>query len=261
MGVDLELAVAALAASCDPPGPGADGRMRLRFDAALFHERWGGSTAAHSPTISASTRRGRGRDSSAGRGRRSLGGGPRDQASEWAAFELARSLDKAAACEATALGFLGLLGASYVQAGYASAAEMLDAFASSERFQVLAFFDLLAGRGAGSRQAEALRQRDLEAFAVLHAGPGAAPATRSPCGRRSPHSGGCARRADSRHSFEHARPTVERIELPAKLCFASRRLLRQAPDDDGPGKRRPVRHPRQSRWLDELGRLKGGRPA
>ena len=236
MGVDLELAVAALAASCDPRGPGADGRMRLRFDVALFHERWGSSSAArfadHFRFDPARSRQGQQWRPAAGAG---WGEVHESQASEWAAFELARSLDKPAACEATELGFPGFLGASYVLVGHASAAQMFDAFASSERFQVLAFFDLLAGRGAGSRQAEALRQHDLEAFAVLHAGPATRPATPSPCGKRSPRSSGCARRADSRHSFEHARPTVERIELPAKLCFASRRLLRQARDDDGPG--------------------------
>jgi hypothetical protein len=176
MGIDLELAVAALAVDCDPRAPSADGRLRLRFDVALFHERWGRQNAepftAHfrfDPRRPWLGQQWRPRADVAWADVRE------SQASEWAAFELARSLDKPAACEATALGFAGLPGAIYAQAGYASAAQMLDAFASSERFQVVAFFDLLAGRGAGSRQAEALRRRDLAAFAALHVGPAAAP--------------------------------------------------------------------------------------
>jgi hypothetical protein len=51
---------------------------------------------------------------------------------------------------------------------------MLDAFASSERFQVLARFDLLAGPDGGSRQADALRAGDLATYATLAAGPGQA---------------------------------------------------------------------------------------
>ena len=173
LGVDPEIAVAALAASCDLRGPGADGRMRLRFDVALFHERWGRGSAArfadHFRCDPARPWQGQQWRPAADASWQDIHA---SHAGEWAAFELARSLDKPAACEATALGFPRLLGASYALVGYASAAQMFDAFASSERFQVLAFFDLLAGQGASSREAEALRRRDTDAFAALHVGSG-----------------------------------------------------------------------------------------
>ena len=92
--------------------------------------------------------------------------------SERAAFELARSLDKTAACAATVLGFPRMLGASHALAGYESPAQMTDAFASSERFQVLAFFDLIAGPTGSSRALEALRSNDLETYATMRAAPG-----------------------------------------------------------------------------------------
>jgi hypothetical protein len=95
-------------------------------------------------------------------------------ASEWAAFELARSLDKMAACASAGLGFAGLLGACHAALGYESPAQMFDAFASSERFQALARFDLLGGQDRESRQVVALRSRDLETYATLAAGPAAA---------------------------------------------------------------------------------------
>jgi hypothetical protein len=146
--------------------------MRIRLDVSLFHEHWGHS---HAERFARHFRFAPARPKQGQQWRPTAGASWQDvhasHASEWAAFELARSLDEPAACEATALGFPKLSGATYALAGYASAAQMFDAFASSERFQVLAFFDLLAGRGAGSQQAEALRQRDLEGFAALHAGP------------------------------------------------------------------------------------------
>ncbi len=176
LGIDVELAVAVLAASCDARGPAAGHSLRLRFDAALFHERWGAQNAtrfaAHFRFDPAQPWRGQQWRPAAQAGWADIHAG---QASEWAAFELARSLDKTAACEVTALGFVELSGATYALTGYASASQMLDAFASSERFQVLAFFDLLAAPRGGSRQAASLRQRDVEAFAALHVGASAAP--------------------------------------------------------------------------------------
>ena len=65
-----------------------------------------------------------------------------------------------------------MLGASHALVGYESSAQMADAFASSERFQVLAFFDLLAGSAGDSRELDALRRNDLETYATLRAAPG-----------------------------------------------------------------------------------------
>jgi hypothetical protein len=172
LGIDLGLAVAAVAAEHDPRGLAADQRLVLRFEPHLFYQRWGQQNpalfAAHfqfDPTRPWQGHRWR---AAATKPWREVHD---DQASEWAAFEQARSLDLMAACEAAALGFAGLLGASHAAAGYQSAAQMLEAFASSERFQVLARFDLLAGPSGDSRQIDALRAGDLESYATLAAGP------------------------------------------------------------------------------------------
>jgi hypothetical protein len=47
---------------------------------------------------------------------------------------------------------------------------MYNALASSERLQLVAMFDLIAGPNAASRQVEALRNQDFETFAALHQG-------------------------------------------------------------------------------------------
>jgi hypothetical protein len=51
---------------------------------------------------------------------------------------------------------------------------MFDAFASGERYQLLGYFDLIAGPDGNTRRVEALRRGDLETFATLHYGPGQA---------------------------------------------------------------------------------------
>lgn len=172
LGIDLALAVAAVAAEHDPRGLAPDNRLVLRFEPHLFFQRWGHQHpdrfAEHFQFDPARPWQGHRWRATAAKPWRDV---HEDLASEWAAFDLARSLDSTAACEAAALGFAGILGASHAAAGYQSAAQMLDAFASSERFQVLARFDLLAGPGGGSRQIDALRAGDLETYATLAAGP------------------------------------------------------------------------------------------
>lgn len=172
LGIDLALAVAAVAAEHDPRGLASDHRLVLRFEPHLFFQRWGQQHpdrfAEHFQFDPARPWQGHRWRAAAAKPWRDV---HEDLANEWAAFDLARSLDITAACEAAALGFAGILGAGYAAAGYQSAAQMLDAFASSERFQVLARFDLLAGPGGGSRQIDALRAGDLETYATLAAGP------------------------------------------------------------------------------------------
>lgn len=176
LGIDVALAVAVVAAEDDPRGlTEQDNRLVLRFEPHLFFERWG----RHNPTRFAEHFQFDPARPWQGHRWRTAAGEPWQEvhdslASEWAAFDLARSLDKMAACAATALGFAGTLGASCAAAGYQSPAQMADAFASSERFQLLARFDLLAGADGDSRQVAALRSNDVETYATLAAGPGQA---------------------------------------------------------------------------------------
>lgn len=172
LGVDVALAVAVAAAEGDPRGIAVGNRLVLRFEPHLFYQRWGQQNpdrfAGHFQFDPARPWQGHRWRAAADSGWREVHGSLAD---EWAAFDLARSLDNIAACEAAGLGFAAILGASHTAAGYQSAAQMLDAFASSERFQVLARFDLLAGPDGGSRQVDALRVGDLETYATLTAGP------------------------------------------------------------------------------------------
>lgn len=173
LGIDIALAVAVVAAEHDARGLTGDQQLVLRFEPHLFYQRWGmdhpDRFAEHFQFDPARPWQGHRWRATAAKPWREVHD---DLASEWAAFALARSLDGPGACASTALGFAGALGASHAAAGYQSPAQMLDAFASSERFQVLAFFDLLAGPAGGSRAADALRSHEIETFAELTAGPG-----------------------------------------------------------------------------------------
>jgi hypothetical protein len=175
LGIDVALAVAVAAAEDDPRGIAAGNRLVLRFEPHLFFQRWGQQNsdrfAQHFQFDPARPWQGHRWRAAADADWREVHSSLAD---EWAAFDLARSLDNTAACEAAALGFAAILGASHAAAGYQSAGQMLDAFASSERFQVLARFDLLAGPDGGSRQVDALRAGDLATYATLAAGPGQA---------------------------------------------------------------------------------------
>jgi hypothetical protein len=172
LGIDVALAVAVVAAEHDPRGLTPGNRLVLRFEAHLFYQRWGKD---HPDRFAEHFQFDPARPWQGHRWRAAADADWREVhcslADEWAAFDLARYLDYTAACEATALGFATILGASHAAAGYQSAAQMVDAFASSERFQVLARFDLLAGPDGGSRQADALRNDDLERYATVAAGP------------------------------------------------------------------------------------------
>ena len=173
--LDQALAAAALAAEHDPRGFTADQQLVLRFEVHLFWEQWGRRNpkpfAEHFQFDAARPWQGHRWRAAAAKPWREVHD---SQASERAAFELARGLDKPAACAAAGLGLAGMIGASHALAGYNTAPQMADAFASSERYQMLAFFDLLAGPDGGSRRATALHSQDLASYAMLTAGPGGA---------------------------------------------------------------------------------------
>ncbi|MBX7235488.1 MAG: N-acetylmuramidase domain-containing protein [Caldilineales bacterium] len=172
----ISIATAVLALVADRRGMDEAGRLVIRFEIDAFWDRWGQGQAevfarhfSFDPDRPWQQHRWR---PSAQAGWREV---HRAQNSEWAAFRRAVSLDQAAALDATALGFPRLMGLTHAAAGYDSAKAMLDAFASHERFQALAWFDFIAGPAADSRRLQALRQGDLDVFAALHYGPAGAP--------------------------------------------------------------------------------------
>jgi hypothetical protein len=63
-----------------------------------------------------------------------------------------------------------MMGFTFATIGYESAGQMFDAFSSSERYQIFAVFDLIAGPDANTRRLTALRRNDLGSFAALQVG-------------------------------------------------------------------------------------------
>lgn len=172
LGLDAGVTVAVLAEVADRRGMDEEGRLTIRFEVNAFWDRWGqGQTDVFARHFSFDPDRPwqkhRWRPSPDANWREVH----RSQDSEWAAFRLALGLDRAAALDAAALGFPRMMGFSHAAAGYDSAKAMLDAFASGERFQALAYFDFIAGPTADSRRLQALQAGDLDAFAALHYGP------------------------------------------------------------------------------------------
>jgi hypothetical protein len=68
------------------------------------------------------------------------------------------------------MGLAEMIGFNFATMGYESAGQMFDAFSSSERYQIFALFDLIAGPDADTRRLAALQRKDLDAFATLHYG-------------------------------------------------------------------------------------------
>lgn len=172
LGLQLPVAVAVLADIADQRGMDANGRLVIRFEVNTFYDRWGRNYAdvfarhfAFDPAHP--WQKHQWRKTADGKWQELHG----SQDREWAAFRLALGFDRTAALEATGMGFPGLMGFNHDAIGYESAKAMLDAFASNERFQALAYFDFIAGPTADSRRLQALRAGDLESFAALHYGP------------------------------------------------------------------------------------------
>ena len=94
----------------------------------------------------------------------------RNQVAEWEVFDFACTLDETAAKLSTGLGLARMMGFNHAAIGYESVGRMFDALSSSERYQVFAVFDLIAGPSARSRQLEALQDQDFFTFAALHYG-------------------------------------------------------------------------------------------
>lgn len=171
--IEPALAVAVLAAEVSEQRgfSGSDGRMTIRFEPHIFDQKWG---QAHAAQFKAHFAYNAAQPWQKHRWRSQTGTAWSDidqnQTSEWAAFSQASELDESAARLALRMGFTGLMGFTYNAIGYESVGQMYDAFSSSERYQLLGFFDLIAGRNAFSRELTALQAADLDTFAALHYG-------------------------------------------------------------------------------------------
>ena len=93
-----------------------------------------------------------------------------NQAMEWEAFELARSIDERAATMAISMGSAQIMGFNYAVVGYGSPQEMFADYSGSEDAQTTGFF-AYCNRKPGL--IEAMRHRDWRKIARLYNGSGA----------------------------------------------------------------------------------------
>jgi hypothetical protein len=84
----------------------------------------------------------------------------------------ASSVDETAAMLSISMGGPQIMGMNFADAGFESVREMFEAFAASERRQIVAFFDFLQGTETHPRKVLALQKMDFVRFAELYNGPG-----------------------------------------------------------------------------------------
>ncbi len=162
-------AVAVFCVECGGNGFGPDGRMVIRFENHHFFRHWGKS---HNEAFDPHFRFDPKETWKSHQWRESSGGAfepvHQDQASEWRVFEFARTLDDTAAKLSISMGGPQIMGSNYAGAGFQSVQQMFDAFAASEKRQIIAFFDFLQGTETHPRKVLALQRMDFVRFAELY---------------------------------------------------------------------------------------------
>ncbi len=170
IGIDKGAAVAVIAVESGGSGMGPDGRMIIRFENHLFWAYWGKTNPAAYNQYFVFDQN----TSWKGHQYRTQPNGPwldvhQNQNSEWAAFNLASTINAVAAKKSISMGLTQILGANYGAIGYASPDAMFAAFAADEKFQLLGFFNFVKN---DQRQITALQNRDYVGFARIYNGPG-----------------------------------------------------------------------------------------
>jgi hypothetical protein len=170
IGIDKGVAVAVIAVESGGSGLGPDGRMIIRFENHLFWSYWGKNNAAAYGQYFTFDQN----ISWQGHRYRPQPGGQwldvhQNQNSEWAAFNLATTIDATAAKKSISMGLTQILGSNHRAIGYASPDAMFAAFAADEKFQLLGFFNFVKN---DQRQINALRNHDYVGFARIYNGPG-----------------------------------------------------------------------------------------
>lgn len=94
------------------------------------------------------------------------------QRTEWAALEVARTIDDDLALRSTSMGLAQVMGFNHALVGHRSPRAMFEAMAADVRYHLLAMFDFIRGTGRDSRALEALRNEDYVAFAKTYNGSG-----------------------------------------------------------------------------------------
>jgi hypothetical protein len=170
IGIDKAVAVAVIAVESGGSGLGPDGRLIIRFENHLFWTFWGKANPAAYGQYFVFDQN----TSWQGHKYHPQPNGlwlevHQNQNSEWAAFNLASTIDATAAKKSISMGLTQIMGFNNRAIGYASPDAMLAAFAASEKFQLLGFFNFVKN---DPRQITALQNRDYVSFAKIYNGPG-----------------------------------------------------------------------------------------
>ncbi len=173
LAIDPAAAVAVLSVESGGRAFDANGRTIIRFENHIFYDRWGKQNEARFNQFFtfASGQRWTGHSwrSDPAQPWQTCHG---SQDNEWAVFNFACTLDDTAAKSSISMGGPQIMGFNYATLGYASVQEMFDAFARSEREQIIGFFNFVKGRQATSARITALQTLDFESFARSYNGPG-----------------------------------------------------------------------------------------
>ena len=172
LGLEPKVALAVLLAESLGEPFGADGRMTIRFEPHIFYFRWGRQhpslfqqhfryspdhawNADHQhdwrPIVDSPWR-----------------GIHTDQANEWAAFQVARTLDDEAALSSISMGAPQIMGFNHATVGYSSPQAMFTDFSSGARPQIASLFRYMQQ----NRLVQAVRNQDFLAFARAYNGIG-----------------------------------------------------------------------------------------
>ncbi|MBN2004590.1 MAG: DUF3380 domain-containing protein [Anaerolineae bacterium] len=175
LAIDPAVAVAVLSVESGGRAFDANGRTIIRFENHIFYDRWGKQNEARFNQFFtfASGQRWTGHSwrSDPSQPWQACHG---SQDAEWATFNFACTLDDTAAKLSISMGGPQIMGFNYATLGYASVQEMFDAFAKSEREQIIGFFNFIKGRHATSARITALQTLDFTSFARSYNGPGQA---------------------------------------------------------------------------------------
>ena len=173
LAIDPGIAVAVLTVESGGRPFGPDGRMIIRFENHIFHDRWGKHTpnafARHFSFNPSQRWKGHRWRPAPGQPWRAFHG---KQNTEWQVLDFACTLADTAARLSISMGGPQIMGFNHAAVGYTSVQQMFDAFAASERNQVVGFFKFVRSRGTEAIQM--LQSSDFNGFARLYNGPGQA---------------------------------------------------------------------------------------
>lgn len=169
------VAVAVLAIESGGQAFSNDGRMVIRFENHIFFQYWGKN---HLTDYAQHFRFNPSQSWTGHQWRPDIGGPWLDchnsQTSEWDVLNFARSLDQTAAKMSISMGAPQIMGFNSSVIGYSSADDMFAAFSTSERDQIIGFFDFVQGILPGAGAVIALQKLDYKAFATTYNGTGQA---------------------------------------------------------------------------------------